>query len=837
MSKKTVFLIFLLTVCFIISTCERKFEKVMEVSTGTSTDITSNSATVGGQIIDLGEGVTQHGHCYAKTPTPTVAGLKTQLGVPVVTGDFTSNLKDLEPGTKYYVRAYLNDGKEPVYGKETSFYTVSASPPIVTTTAATSVTNTTATLNGTVNANNLSTTVTFEYGLTISYGSTANATPNLVTGDSSTNVSASLTGLSEGTLYHYAVKAVSTGGTVYGIDSTFTTNINPIPMYVSSVIQNATPTILEMTYNTTLANIVPATSAFTVMVNSVSRTVNSIAISGTEVLLTLSSAVVYGDIVTVSYTKPASNPLQTSSGGQAASISAQAVTNNVTPVIVIPVYVSSAVQNAIPNILEMTYNSTLANIVPATSVFTIMVNSVSRTVNTVAISGTKVMLTLSSAVVYGDIITVSYTKPASNPLQTTSGGQAASISAQSVTNNVLPVIPVYVSSAVQNVTPSVLEMTYNLTLANIVPATSSFTVQVNSVSRTVNTATISGTKVMLTLASAVVFGDIVTVAYTKPASNPLQTASGGQAASISAQSVTNNTLCTAPSAITNSATSLTNTSATLNGTVNANGCSTLVTFDYGLTDSYGSTVTAVQSPVGGTSLINVSVDITGLVSGDAYHFRVKAVSTGGTSYGGDLYFITTVRDLDGNYYGGIAIGTQEWMLPNLQTTKYNDGTSIPNVTDNATWESISTGAYCWYNNDAGTYKATYGALYNWYTINTGKLCPAGWHMPTDADWTTLTDYLGGTSLAGGILKEAGTAHWSSPNTGATNGVGFIALPGGYRSDIFREITISGNWWSSTVQDYGAWSRSMYNNNTDVGYGDNVYYFGFSVRCLRDGGPF
>ena len=315
-----------------------------------------------------------------------------------------------------------------------------------------------------------------------------------------------------------------------------------VPTYVSSLVANTTPSVLEMTYNLTLANIVPATSAFSVMVNSAARTVSSVAVSGTKVSLTLASPVAYGDVVTVAYTKPATNPLQTSTGGQAASITAQAVTNNVAAPPAVPAYVSSLVANATPSVLEMTYNLTLANIVPATSAFSVMVNSAARTVSSVAVSGTKVSLTLASPMAYGDVVTVAYTKPATNPLQTSTGGQAASITAQAVTNNVAapPAVPAYVSSLVANATPSVLEMTYNLTLANIVPAASAFSVTVNSAARTVSSVAVSGTKVSLTLASPVAYGDVVTVAYTKPATNPLQTSSGGQAASITAQAVTNN---------------------------------------------------------------------------------------------------------------------------------------------------------------------------------------------------------------------------------------------------------------------------------------------------------
>jgi uncharacterized repeat protein (TIGR02059 family) len=208
--------------------------------------------------------------------------------------------------------------------------------------------------------------------------------------------------------------------------------------------------------------------------------------------------------------------------------------------VVLPIYSSSAIGNSTPAILEMTYNLSLANIVPSVSSFSVMVNSVARAVNSATVSGTKVQLTLASPVVYGDVVTVSYTKPPTNPLQTTSGGQAASISAKAVTNNCLQTIPTYVSSAIQNATPSIVEMTYNLSLANIIPAASAFNVQVSSVARAVSSVAISGTKVQLTLAGPVKFGDVVTVSYTKPASSPLQSSTGGLAANISGQKVTNN---------------------------------------------------------------------------------------------------------------------------------------------------------------------------------------------------------------------------------------------------------------------------------------------------------
>jgi uncharacterized repeat protein (TIGR02059 family) len=240
------------------------------------------------------------------------------------------------------------------------------------------------------------------------------------------------------------------------------------------------------------------------------------------------------------------------------------------PVPVVPVYQSSVVQNATPSVLEMTYDIALSNIVPAVSSFTVVVNSVARTVNKVTISGTTVQLALASPVAYGEVVAISYNKPSSNPLQTSAGGQAASISVQSTTNKVNSVVsPVYVSSVVQNTTPLLLEMTYNLTLANIVPAASSFSVMVNSVVRTVNAVTISGVKIQLTLSVRILPGDIVTVSYTKPSTNPIQTAQGVAAVNITSQPVINNCINTVPTAVITSPVANSSFTASANITITA----------------------------------------------------------------------------------------------------------------------------------------------------------------------------------------------------------------------------------------------------------------------------
>jgi uncharacterized protein (TIGR02145 family) len=196
----------------------------------------------------------------------------------------------------------------------------------------------------------------------------------------------------------------------------------------------------------------------------------------------------------------------------------------------------------------------------------------------------------------------------------------------------------------------------------------------------------------------------------------------------------------------------------------------------------------------------------------------------------------TVTDIDGNVYHTVTIGTQVWLVENLKTTRCNDGTPIPLVTDIASWSNLDTLGYCWYNNDIAN-KNTYGALYNWFAVNTGKLAIAGWHIPTDAEWTTLTDYLGGEDGAGGKLKETGTTYWRSPNAGATNESGFTALPGGHRdvNGSFNAMGDDGYWWSSTI--YGTtgkvWYRNMNYNYAGVLSVSNNKKNGHSVRCIRD----
>lgn len=194
-------------------------------------------------------------------------------------------------------------------------------------------------------------------------------------------------------------------------------------------------------------------------------------------------------------------------------------------------------------------------------------------------------------------------------------------------------------------------------------------------------------------------------------------------------------------------------------------------------------------------------------------------------------------DIDGNVYHSVIIGSHTWMVENLKTTKYKNGTPILNVSeDGIAWSNLTTGAWCYYENDS-LHNRDYGKLYNWHAVNNSNgICPEGWHVPSDSAWTELTDFLGGATITGGKLKESGTTHWNSPNTNASNMSGFTALPGGLRgvSGAFSDKGLAGNWWTATSVSTGsAWNRNLYCGNASINRGSYNKTFGYSVRCIKD----
>ena len=875
---KIIFIIFLSAgFIAIVQNCQKPTPP--SVTTLSVSDITTISSVSGGNVTNNGgEDVISRGVCWQTDLNPTVSSNKTNDGTG--NGTFISNMTGLTPNTTYYVRAYAINSVGTGYGNEISFSTSSIALATLTTTEISSITPTTALSGGNItDAGGGTITARGVCWNTSSNPTIANSLTNDGTGSGS--FTSNLINLLPATTYYVKAYATNSGGTAYANNEvTFTTScLAPSSPVVGTITQ---PTCAVATGSVALSGL-PSNGTWTL-----TRTPGGTTTSGTGTSATISGLAAGTYTFTV-----------TDASGCVSTASANVVIN--TPLASPSAPLAGTITQ--PTCAVATGSVTLSGL-PASGTWTL-----TRTPGGTINSGTGTSTTISGLTAGTYIFTV------------TDASGCVSAASGNVVINTPPVTPS--APVVGTITqPTCAVLTGSVVLSGL-PSTGTWTL----------TRAPGGTTYTGTGASRTVTGLPSGTTYTFTVTNSsgcVSAASGNVAIGVP----------TPPSAITNAATSITATTVTLNGSVNANGSSTIVTFEYGLTTGYGSTITATQSPVAGTSNTAVSATVTGLAANSIYYYRVKAVNCGGTTNGGQESFTTlrlpvyvssaiedatpavleitfnqtlaiiwpeisafgvkvnsnirtvstysfsgakvklnlvspvsngdivtvsytkpsttplqnesgeqvssfsdrtvtnrvnTILDHDGNAYGAVTIGTQVWMATNLRTTKYNDGGLIPNST--STWSNLTTGAYCWYNNDDAN-KATYGALYNWYAVNTSKLCPTNWHVPTMNEWLSLMSYLGGTGVAGGKLKELGLGHWNTPNTGATDDYDFTALPGGYRSSsgTFYSSRTSGVWWASGTwwndAEYGT-GFLLYNNSAGVSYGKTSMGNGCSVRCLKD----
>lgn len=303
-----------------------------------------------------------------------------------------------------------------------------------------------------------------------------------------------------------------------------------------------------------------------------------------------------------------------------------------------------------------------------------------------------------------------------------------------------------------------------------------------------------------------------------------------------------------PTVIINNVYSITETSATASGNVTNQGGSSVT--ERGFQFSTMSNLASGTGIIVGFGSGGFYKAINNLMPNTTYYIRAYAINSYGIAYSNIISFTTlstptTVTDIDGNIYHTVTIGSQVWMVENLKVTRYRDGTAIPNITDGFQWSDLTTGAYCYYNNDA-SYNNTLGKLYNWHVVNNPKkIAPIGWHVPTNLEIQTLANYLGGVwnssgnnyTIVGGKMKSTSSL-WNSPNTGATNSSGFTGLPSNIRNGdgggSFNPTGYYGQFWSST--NYNA----NYAYFFGLSYGSDVlslfYWYkptGFAIRCIKD----
>ena len=315
---------------------------------------------------------------------------------------------------------------------------------------------------------------------------------------------------------------------------------------------------------------------------------------------------------------------------------------------------------------------------------------------------------------------------------------------------------------------------------------------------------------------------------------------------------------TLPTVVTTNISNVTSNSAVSGGNVLSDGGSPVTARGIVWSTNPNPTVSLSTITNNGNGLGIFSSTLNGLVSKSTYYARAYATNSVGTGYGNEISFTTsditnvmgipcagtpTVKDIDGNSYNTVQIGTQCWTKENLRVSKYRDGSIIPLDESGGTsgnssaqiWSNRTTGARTVFGHNPANL-ALLGYLYNWYAISDPKgLCPSAWHVPSDAEWTTLTTFLGGESVAGGKMKSISTTYWNLSNVAPTNESGFSTLPGGYRVNdgSFNNINLNAFFWSATELDKNdAWHRYLnYNDNVFVNYFNKS--FGASVRCIKD----
>ncbi len=779
------------------------------ISTTSISGITQNTGASGGNISsDGGALVTARGVCWNTSTGPTIANSKTTDGTG--TGSFTSSLTGLTINTTYYVRAYATNSVGTAYGNEISFTTNAPSLPSISTTSISGITQ-----NASVSGGN----ITDDGGATViargvCWKTTANPTITdlkTIDGSGTGSFSSNITGLSQLTAYHVRAYATNSAGTAYGADVTFTTICAP-------------------TINTTTVSSIAITTAT----------------SGGNVTSDCGSPVTARSVCWDTFNNPTIADPKTIDGSGTGSF-----TSNITGLTPGTLYHVRAYATNAGGTVYGTDVSFSTLCLP--SITTTALSSITATTAT---SGGNVTSDCGSTVVTRGVCWSTSANPTIADSRTYDGSGIGSF-ASNITG-LTPGTTYHVRAYATNAAGTAYGADVAFTTVGLPSITtapiSSFTngsatcggnitsdggapVTTRGICwsiapgpTTSNSKTSDGTGIGSFVSSLTDLLGNTTYYVRAYAVNSVGKVYGNE--------ITFTTLSpSVPTLSTTSITSITTTTATSGGNIANSGGSPVTSRGVCWRTNANPTIADAKTTDGiSTGLFTSS--LTGLIAGTTYHVRAYATNSVGTAYGEDMTFTTispTVTDIDGNVYDAITIGGQIWMKENLKTVRYNDGTTIPLQTDNTTWYNLTTAAYCFYNNDPTTYKDTYGALYNWYAVNTMKLCPTGWHVPANAEWTTLINFLGGVQLAGGKMKEVGTTHWNSPNTG-TNESGFTALPGGDReyNGLFGWINIMGYLWSTT--EFGTtsgWQIMISYSSDNANQNYDYLSFGKSVRCLRD----
>ncbi len=795
---------------------------VPTLTTAAATEILLTSAKSGGTIsADGGASVTDRGVCWSTTANPTTADSKTSDGTG--TGEFISSLTGLTAATTYYIRAYATNSAGTAYGNEVTFTTAEMTAPVLTTDEATQVTLTSAVSGG---------NITSDGGANVSArGVCWSTTTGPTTADSKTSngsgtgaFASDLTGLTPGATYYVRAYATNSVGTSYGSEISFTTTPVSLPVVTTTAVTAVTYTTAASGGDVTDAGGGTITARGICYATTAAPTIaNSVVVSGAGVGVFTSNLTALTPGMTYYVRAYATNSAGTGYGAEVSFTTTAVTMATLTTTAATALTQTSAssggniTDNGGGNVTArgVCYSTTTGPTIAGSHT----TNGTGSGVFTSAITGltpgttyyVKAYATNSAGTAYGNEISFD-TDPVVAPTVTTATATAITQTSATSGGNVTAD-----GGATVTARGICFATTANPTLSNSVVTSGAGTGAFTSDLTGLTPGTLYHVRAYATNSAGTGFGSDIT--FTSGA--------------ISMATVTTTAISAIALSTANSGGDVT---ADGGGTVSARGICLATT---------PNPTTANTVVTTGAGLGTFTSSMTGLAQGTQYFVRAFATNETGTAYGNQVSFNTNLADIDGNSYKTVTIGTQVWMAENLKTTKFSDNTDVPLVTDNTAWVAATTPAYSWYNNDEGTYKPLYGALYNWYAAHSELLCPTGWHTPAESEFSTLELYLG---MDPGVIPNWGprgtdqgsqlknTTGWATGENG-TNTSGFSALPGGYRYNIdgtFNNAGVLTYFWGSDELDATrGWYRRLDGSLTTVDKGATEKPAGKYIRCVKD----
>ncbi len=820
--------------CFLISgmVLFNSCKKDPVIPTLTTTDITNITVTSlmsGGSITkDGGATVTERGVCYGTSSGPLASGNHTTDDSGV--GSFVSNVTGLTPNTLYYIRAYATNSAGTAYGNEITATTTPIVVPTLTTVDVSSITLTSAISGGNITADG-------NDAITARGVCWATTTGPTIANDKTTDGTgvgsfiSNLTGLQSGVTYYLRAYATNSAGTAYGNEISFNTAAVTVPTLLTASVTSITLTS---------------------------------AVSGGIIATDGGGSVTARGICWNTVTGPTLANSTTSNGTGTGSFVSNLTGLTAGTTYYIRAYATNSAGTAYGNEVSFASGLVVIPTITTTAVSSITQTSATLGGNVLSSGGgtvtgrgvcwsTAINPTISSSLTSDGTAEGSFVSSLTGLLPGTvyhvrayavnGAGTAYGNEVVFTTNPLL--IPTLTTTVVTSITLTTASSGGNIsadggsavTSRGICYATTPAPTTANS-KTTDGTGTGSFTSNLTGLLPGTVYH---LRAY---AVNAIGTAYGTDVQFTTVAVV-------APSLTTAAVTAIDLTTATSGGTITSDGGGAISA--KGVCWATTTTPTTADSKTtDGTGTASFVSNLISLSTGTNYYVRAYATNSAGTTYGNQVSFNTKIADVDGNTYNTVLIGTQVWMAENLKTTKYNDNTGIPLITADGAWAATTTDAYCWYANVETTNKPLYGAIYNWFAVNTGKLCPVGWHVPSDAEYMTLELYLGMApgSAPGQVenwdwrgtdqgSKMKNTTGWATGMNG-TNTSGWSALPGGYRyggSGVFNNVGDLSFWWASdgfgdNITGTGIYRR-LDGSNNGVWRAGVLKQAGKYVRCVKD----